>query len=622
VNSWKNVDAKLASTQQVPISANRPSRETAWVRLLETHYQWLVIAFAVLIFFGCIFSPPSLSDDVDATHAAMARTMLRSQDWVTGRLDGVIYLQKPPFMYWAIAVSYAIFGIHDWVARVPIALSAVLLACLTARFGGWAFGWKAGCYAGLCLATCAGLFLFTRVLIPDVMLTLCVAASLWSFMRSLDEDEPHPRFWAFVMAASVGIGLLVKGLLAVVAPAGAAFLYLILTHQLARRETWKRLGPISILSVVLLIAAPWHALATLRNPPYFDFSLHGAPGQYRGFFWFYFINEHLLRYLNLRYPRDYNTVPRLQFWLLHFVWLFPWSVYLPATARLVYKPATRAGRVRLMALCWIGFVLLFLTFSTTQEYYSMPVYPALALLIGSALAEGGVLIRWGTRIAAILASLGAAMALTVLGLVRNLATPGDIVSTLTQNPQAYTLALGHIHDLTLKSFAYFREPLMVAAGAMILGALAAWKYRNGLEFIALAVMMTVFAHASRMALVVMDPYLSSRALADALRSSAPGEMIVDDEYHAFSSVFFYADRDGLLLNGRFNNLEYGSYAPNAPPVFIDGHSFETLWHGPKRCYVLATAIAVPGLVNLVGREALHLVKESGGKFLFSNRSAH
>ena len=97
-----------------------------------------------------------------------------------------------------------------------------------------------------------------------------------------------------------------------------------------RARTWKRLHPFSGALIVLLIAAPWHILAALRNPPLFDFTMRSAPGEYHGFFWFFFINEQLLRFLNMRYPRDYNTVPRLYFWLFHLLWLFPWSVYLPA----------------------------------------------------------------------------------------------------------------------------------------------------------------------------------------------------------------------------------------------------------------------------------------------------
>src|SRR5581483_6338431 len=180
--------------------------------------------------------------------------------------------------------------------------------------------------------------------------------------------------------------------------------------------------PISGTLIVLAIAAPWHILATIRNPRYFDFTLRSVPGQYHGFFWFYFINEQLLRFLNLRYPRDYNTVPRLWFWLFHLVWLFPWSVYLPALVKQSFRPADRAGRTRLFALCWIGFVLVFFTFSTTQEYYSMPCYPAFALLIGSAMALDDSWIRGGTKALGVVTAICAISAFGILFSVRHLAT--------------------------------------------------------------------------------------------------------------------------------------------------------------------------------------------------------
>src|SRR5687768_5898511 len=109
---------------------------------------------------ACI-SPPALMDDVDAVQAQLERNMLESGDWVTARLNGIAYLEKSPLVYWMMAVSFAIFGVHDWAARLPIALSAIALAWLTNRMGRWAFGVAAGFYAGLTVATCIGLFLFT-----------------------------------------------------------------------------------------------------------------------------------------------------------------------------------------------------------------------------------------------------------------------------------------------------------------------------------------------------------------------------------------------------------------------------------------------------------------------------
>src|SRR3979490_3588211 len=162
----------------------------------------IALAVASAVYLGCVISPPSLMDDVDAVQAQIARNMLTSGDWVTARLDGVAYLEKAPLVYWIIAIFYKIFGVCDWAARIPIALSVMALVWLTAAFGTWAFGKRAGLYAGLSMATCIGIFLFTRILIPDVMLTLATALAIWPFLRALDEEEPHPRFWAFVMAAS------------------------------------------------------------------------------------------------------------------------------------------------------------------------------------------------------------------------------------------------------------------------------------------------------------------------------------------------------------------------------------------------------------------------------------
>jgi 4-amino-4-deoxy-L-arabinose transferase-like glycosyltransferase len=589
----------------------------------RSHYEIALLVIAIVVFFGCIISPPGLMDDVDAVHGQMARNMVTSGDWIIPHLDGVPYIEKAPLPYWLIAVCYLLMGVHDWVARIPTALACVLLCLATARYGAWAFGRRAGFYAGLALATCIGLFLFTRILIPDVMLTLTVCLCFMAFQRLMNEDgeELNPRRWAAVLGVSMGIGVLLKGLLALVVPVGAVFVYLLITRQLFSRETWRRLRPGSVFFVFLLVAAPWHVLATLRMPPYFNFSMHSGPGEYHGFFWFYFMNEHVLRFLNLRYPRDYNTVPRLAFWLLNLLWLFPWSAYLPGTVQLSYKPVDRAGRTRLLMLCWAGFLLLFFTLSTTQEYYSMPMYPALALLLGCAMDNeetvwGRILMRIGSGFVAVISTAAALAIAAILFSVRNVPAIGDISSALQQHPESYTLSLGHMGDLTLQSFAYLRAPLILAGIAFLVGAIGAWL-KGRRAFVALAVMMVLFLHASRMALVVFDPYLSSRPLANALLRAPEGQLIVDGAYYPFSSVIFYSNKSALLLNGRMNNLEYGSYAPGSPPVFIDDAAFVKDW-GKMRCYLVTDRNGIARLSALVGADRLHQVAESGGKYLFTN----
>ena len=578
----------------------------------------LVTLFSAAIYLGCIVSPPSLMDDTDAAMAQTARAMLATGDWITPRLNGIALLEKPPLYYWPMAISFGIFGVHDWAARIPFALAAIGLACLTCAFGAWAFGRKAGLCAGLCMATCVGLFLFTRVVISDVILTLTIALAMWAFLRALDEEEPRPRFWACVLAVSLGAGVLLKSLIGAVFPIATGVLYLFVTKQFFVARTWKRLRPVSGFFIALLVAAPWHILATIRNPPYFSLSLHSGPGEYHGFLWFYLINEQVLRFLNLRYPHDYNTVPRLWFWLLHFLWLFPWSVYFPAVAKLSFKPIDRAGRVRLLAICWIGCILGFFAFSTTQEYYSMPCYPALALLLGSAMAAGGDWIRRGTRVLSVVAAVGALACITIFFLVRNVPAPGDISSALGHHPGAYSLSLGHMMDLTLDSFAYLRLPLAVAAIALLAGAITTARWVDLRSFLAAALMMVVFYHAARLAMVVFDPFLSSRPLAEVLAKSPEGKLIIDRNLWSLSSIAFYLDRDALILNGRYHNLEYGSYAPGAPDVFIDDARFKRLWLDSQRCYLVTYQPKLQQFKDMVGPEHLEIVAAGGGKLVLTN----
>ncbi len=576
--------------------------------------ELIVVLFAAAIYFTSAFAGPSLMDDVDAVQATIAKNMLTSGDWVTARLNGVKYLEKSPLVYWMMATSYAIFGLTDWAARLPIGLSILALCSVTFRMGRWAFGELTGFYAGITMATGIGLFLFTRILIPDVILTLTIALALWGFLRALDEEEQNPKRWAWLMGAAIGTGLLLKGLIAALFPVAAAGIFLLLTRQLFLRRTWQHLSPVSSLAMLLLIGLPWHVIATLQNPPYFDWTMKSEPGHYRGFFWFYFFNEHVFRFLNMRFPRDYNTVPRYLFWSLHLVWFFPWSAWLIQTFTLSYREPTRAARTRLLCLCWAGFTMVFFTFSTTQEYYSLPAYPAMALLLAGAIAANRG--EWPGRVAGLISAAALAAILFILSQVWNLPARGDISQALvTQATEAYTLSMGHMGDLTLSSFAYLRGPLILAGVAFLIGVLAIWQPKK--RILLLAVMMVLFLNAARWAMIIFDPYLSSQPLAQILKQSPPGRVIIDNQYYTFSSIFFYADvKSALLLNGRVNNLEYGSNEPGAPAVFLTDANLPAVWRSAERHYLFIENPSIPRIKNLID---LHLVRSIGGKSLYTNR---
>ena len=248
----------------------------------------------------------------------------------------------------------------------------------------------------------------------------------------------------------------------------------------------------------------------------------------------------------------------------------------------------------------------------------MPCYPAIALLLGSAMAAEGDWIRWGTRLLAAVSGCAALACAVLLLMVRNVPTPGDISTALVTHPKAYSLSMGHIGDLTIASFAYLRLPLTVAMVAFLIGALGNLRAVGQRTFLAAALMMVIFFHAARLALVDFDPFMSSRPLAEALLHSPDGQLIVNGQYYFFSSVVFYTNKDVLLLNGRINNLVYGSYAPNAPDVFIDEAQFKTLWGRSTREYIVSANSKVPELEELVGISKMILVADSGGKSLFTN----
>ena len=208
--------------------------------------------------------------------------------------------------------------------------------------------------------------------------------------------------------------------------------------------------------------------------------------------------------------------------------------------------------------------------------------------------------------------------IAILVLVRNVPTPGDIFNALSAHPGAYTLSLGHFEDLTLSSFAYLRLPLALAGIAFLVGAIGTFRAVGNRAFLSAALMMVLFVQAARVALVVFDPFLSSRPLAEAILRSPDGQIILDRHYYAFSSVAFYTNRPALLLNGRVLNLSYGSYAPGAPDVFIDDPQLKNLWQTSTRYYLVASESAMPRLEKLIGREKLIVVAESGGKFVLTN----
>jgi 4-amino-4-deoxy-L-arabinose transferase-like glycosyltransferase len=234
--------------------------------------------------------------------------------------DGVRYLDKAPFLYWVTAGSYKIFGFTEFSTRLPLTL--FVLVCVLAVFflARDIGGEEAGFFAGLVWVTAVGPYIYTRFLIPDLIVALWLTVSIHLLLRTFDEERPS-RALFYGLGALTALNVLTKGLIGVIFPIAILGCYLLVTGN------WGHLKKLRLFStsvVFLVIAVPWHWLATVRNPP---------QGEAKGFFWFYFINEQVNRYLNKRIPHDYDKVPLLIFWGLVLVFLLPWSGYLVAALR-------------------------------------------------------------------------------------------------------------------------------------------------------------------------------------------------------------------------------------------------------------------------------------------------
>jgi len=347
--------------------------------LRYTSLGFILLLWAAIYFAG-IFTPPLL-DDVDTVHAEAAREMVLRHDWVTCYTDGIRYLEKAPLMYWAVAASYEVFGVHDWSTRLPLMLGVLALLLATYALGTRGYGERGGLYSAVVLATCLGPYIFTRFQIPDIIVGLWMALSGLFFLLSLEQEKPS-RWLCWGFAATCALNVLTKSLIGLVFPLGTIFLYLLITRNL--RHILK-LRLLSSTVVFLVIAAPWHILAALRNP---------SQGAVKGFLWFYFVNEQFLRYVNKRVPPGYDTVPLLIFWGLTVLWLAPWMVFLPQSLKRIpwrlrelHAQLTSEQRASVFFVLWTLVIVGFFSFSTRQEYYTIPAVPALALLIGGWLAR-------------------------------------------------------------------------------------------------------------------------------------------------------------------------------------------------------------------------------------------
>ncbi len=581
------------SNREQPVPApGRPAVPGPWSDL-----AWLAVCFGLLLFAQLGDTP--LANPDEGRYAEIPREMVATGDYVTPRLNGVVYFEKPPLMYWAVAGMLQVFGPAEWAMRAPVALFALAGILLTYAVGRRCHGRTAGLAAAVVLGGSLLFFVLSRILLLDMAMSVLMTATLFCFHLAVRESGARRRWLFYGLYASAALATLTKGLIGFLLPGAVMFLWLLIFNQ------WRRLLPLYLPSGILLflaIAAPWHVLVAQRNPEWASF---------------YFVREHWERFTTSTHER---TAPWWFFGPIVLLGLFPWTGCLWGAL----KSALRGGWARRhenaeawFLVTWAAFVFLFFSKSQSKLIpYILPVFPPLAVLIGAWLARhwhdrASDALRWALRVYGVMASaLGAALIVVLF-------KPG-IISTPEQA-------------------AALRPGGMAAAFVLLIGAaFVPWLVgRRRWRFAGFAFAGSIGAFY--LLLGGLQDSISRAGTKDLARhfqaQARPGDRIFH-YYEFFHDFTFYTGRPVGTV------AWIGELEVDIDPVartsgrFIDRNELLDQWTGPGRIFVVARkrhvspapeAIAAaeragePLPLFAVPGFRYHLLAESPGHYLFSNQ---
>lgn len=408
----------------------------------------------------------------EGRYAEMAREMWLSGDWVTTRLNGIKYFEKPPLQTWMSAAAFALFGLGEWQARLWNGLCGVMTVLLVGYTGSRVFGGRAGLYAALILASMVFWAATSQFNSLDMPVAAMMALSLCSLLLAQQDDASvrQRRGWMLACWAGMALSLLTKGLIGVVLPGGVLLVYSLVSGD---RAIWRRLYLLPGMLVFLGLALPWFILVGLRNPeqPHF-----------------FFIHEHWDRFLLKGHRREGAWH---YFLVLLIPATLPWLTALPASLAHARRRVAGHFQPARLLLVWIVFILGFFSYSSSKlPGYMLPVFPALALLAGAYLVQA-------SRVMTLLPAL----LLMLIGMVGLALTP--LVGRLAQ---------------TAADAALFesRQPLLAAAfaAALVGGAAACWAEWRGRRTAALLAVAVGGWLLAQCVMAAHEPFGRQRALAD------------------------------------------------------------------------------------------------------------
>src|ERR1700751_6170317 len=335
-----------------------------------TRRAMIVLAAIVALVWFCNLDYRRLIHPDEGRYAEIPRETVASGDWVTPRLNGIKYFEKPALQYWITAAAYEVFGVREWTARLWPVMAGFLGVLLIGYVGFRLGGPTLGLYSAAVLGGSLGYVLHAPILTLDAGLTLWMAIGLGGvFLEKGDDAAPtEQRAWMWVAWAALALATLSKGLIGIVLPGGALLLYSLIERDWS---LWRRLHLASGAIIFLAVAAPWFVVVSLRNPEFFGF---------------FFIHEHFTRFLATEHRREgawWYFIPILV------VGILPWLTVMGWAARRMWsdaRPAQNGFNWQRFALVWSAFIFIFFSASGSKlPSYILPVFPALALAIAGPL---------------------------------------------------------------------------------------------------------------------------------------------------------------------------------------------------------------------------------------------
>lgn len=566
----------------------------------------VAVVAAALYFVGLGEAP--FIDPPEGFHAEIARTMGETGDWVTPRVSGVRYFDKPPLTYWLMAGSFALAGPTPFAARFWSALAAVGCAALTAWLGVLLGGPRVGLLAGLMVTANLGLFLFGQLVKPDLVFIFFLTLA-WAGFAAAYLGRGGRRGLALFYAA-LGLATLAKDFLGAVGPLAVVGLFFWLTRERPQRLWWPWWG----VALFMAVAVPWYVAVEARN---------------RGFLWYTVVDNHVLNFMRQRvFPDEDVPLTAVEFVAVTAAAFLPWSLSVPwALGRALRRPWERPTDrlLALFALWGLAVIVVFTVSPFKLPHYGLPALPALALVVARlwdrtmAGETGGLRVR--TLLVPVLVVFGLAAVAAGAAWAGVLPVPEQAITVVDVASRNIAAQGGEVPQRPLEAY---RPVLASTAIIFALGAiaLAAALWRRSVELgamVALAAVLAFLPAAGK----GMAEYARGRSAAPIaetlLRRAQPGDTVVHEGALENSGVVLLALRRPVhAVNGLVSNLAFGSTFPDARDVFWDGARLRESWQRPGRHFLVSTVPPARSVVRTLPPGSVHLLAAAGGRRLYSN----